>query len=122
MLRLDLRQSACCSQCMSLVVDHANHVDGACHIRLDSTFLAVRRMTVQTQLTLCVTADQDVAILRVGPRESADLYNDAMSAIQARDQRRRTHVMLEDVSDADQPSTVHFLTPELAARSALFRG
>lgn len=42
--------------------------------------------------------------------------------MRARDRRRRTNVMMEDVSDADQGSILHFLTPELAARSALFGG
>lgn len=48
--------------------------------------------------------------------------DEAMLAVRARDRRRRTNVLMEDVGDADQGSTVHFLTPELAARSALFRG
>lgn len=39
-----------------------------------------------------------------------------------RDRRRRTNVLMDDAAGADQGSTVHFLTPELAARSALFGG
>lgn len=37
-----------------------------------------------------------------------------------RDQRRRTNVLMDDAASADQGSKVQFLTPELAARSALF--
>ena len=37
-----------------------------------------------------------------------------------RDRRRRTNVLMDDAAGAEQGSTVHFLTPELAARSALF--
>lgn len=48
--------------------------------------------------------------------------DEAVSAVRARDRRRRTNVLMEDIGDADQGSMVHFLTPELAARSALFRG
>lgn len=58
-----------------------------------------------------------------GQRQSLEEEcGEAVSAARARDLRRRTNVLMEDVSDADQGSTVHFLTPELAARSALFRG
>lgn len=49
--------------------------------------------------------------------------DEAVSMARARDQRRRTHVLMDDIgADTDQSSTVHFLTPELAARSALFGG
>ena len=48
--------------------------------------------------------------------------DEAVSAVRARDRRRRTNVLMEDIGDADQGSMVHFLTPELAARSAQFRG
>ncbi|KAL3146117.1 hypothetical protein ABBQ38_015465 [Trebouxia sp. C0009 RCD-2024] len=64
----------------------------------------------------------------MGRATSADLgrsmegCDEAMSAVRARDRRRRTHVLMEDVGDADQGAPVHFLTPELAARSALFGG
>lgn len=48
--------------------------------------------------------------------------DEALSMARARDRRRRTNVLMEDMGDTDQSSMVHFLTPELAARSALFRG
>lgn len=56
------------------------------------------------------------------PPEKCGLHADSLTADKERDRRRRTHVVMEDAADADQTSTVHFLTPELAARSALFRG
>lgn len=55
-------------------------------------------------------------------RRSMEGCDEAMLAVRARDRRRRTHVLMEDIGDADQGAPVHFLTPELAARSALFRG
>ena len=58
-----------------------------------------------------------------GRRQSVEELDEVVSAARARDRRRRTNVLMEDMGDADQGSTVHFfLTPELAARSALFRG
>ena len=51
-----------------------------------------------------------------------EVCDEAMSAVRARDRRRRTNVLMEDVGDVDSGTPVHFLTPELAARSALFRG
>lgn len=57
---------------------------------------------------------------RAGARgDSPD--DDSFAAVRDRDRRRRTNVLMEDVQDADQGSTLHFLTPELAARSALFK-
>ena len=47
--------------------------------------------------------------------------DDSFAAVRDRDRRRRTNVLMEDVHDADQGATLHFLTPELAARSALFK-
>ena len=52
---------------------------------------------------------------------SPDAYEDSFAAVRDRDRRRRTNVVMEDVHDTDQGSTIHFLTPELAARSALFK-
>ena len=56
------------------------------------------------------------------PPEKFQLDADSLAAVRERDRRRRTNVVMEDAADADHTSTVHFLTPELAARSALFRG
>lgn len=56
------------------------------------------------------------------PPEKFGLHDDSHTAVRERDRRRRTNVVMEDVADADHTSTAHFLTPELAARSALFRG
>ena len=57
-----------------------------------------------------------------GLSATPDLLDDSFRVVRERDRRRRTNVVMEDVPDADQGSTVHFLTPELAARSALFGG
>ena len=78
-------------------------------------------------LQKCPTAfDFDVLITNIawlaGGRQSMEEVDEAVSAVRARDRRRRTNVLMEDIGDADQGSMVHFLTPELAARSALFRG
>lgn len=54
--------------------------------------------------------------------QSATAADDSCMALRDRDRRRRTNVMMEDVDDKDEGSTIHFLTPELAARSALFKG
>lgn len=62
---------------------------------------------------LCFIADS---------RCDSDVVDDFLQASRDRDRRRRTNVLMEDANDVDHPSTVHFLTPELAARSALFRG
>lgn len=48
--------------------------------------------------------------------------DEAISMARARDRRRRTNVLMDDIGDPDQSLMVHFLTPELAERSALFRG
>lgn len=56
------------------------------------------------------------------PPEKLELHADSLTALRDRDRRRRTNVVMEDAVDTDHTSTVHFLTPELAARSALFRG
>ncbi|KAA6417017.1 MAG: hypothetical protein FRX49_13018 [Trebouxia sp. A1-2] len=52
--------------------------------------------------------------------QSTTFEDDALRVIRERDRRRRTNVLMDDAAGADQGSTVHFLTPELAARSALF--
>ena len=58
----------------------------------------------------------------VGRGDNTGAFDENEGAARDRDRRRRTNVLMEDVHDADFCSTVHFLTPELAARSALFRG
>lgn len=56
----------------------------------------------------------------VGAEQNATLEDESLRFMRERDQRRRTNVLMDDAASADQGSKVQFLTPELAARSALF--
>ena len=58
--------------------------------------------------------------LCVGASKNSTLEDESLRLTRERDRRRRTNVLMDDAAGADQGSTVHFLTPELAARSALF--
>ena len=71
---------------------------------------------------LLCSVPQHVSSVSCGP----GLQGDTLAPPMDRERRRRTNVFMEDVDHSPQSADAmpvrHFLTPELAARSALFGG
>ncbi|DBB03371.1 TPA: hypothetical protein ACH3X3_010743 [Trebouxia sp. C0006] len=112
----DTRDDAA-SDCMAFGQDEAEEFTYSVPMRRSRSDALYDR---QLNSTVCRRGADLPRTSSVGAKQGSTLEDDGVRAMRERDRRRRTNVLMDDAAGAEQGSTVHFLTPELAARSALF--